>query len=416
MNIKNFTILTLFLFLSVGFSLAQTDKLSAPRQEKLLNGLKLLTWNEPNAEKVTVKLRIHSGSAFDPQAKEGTMALLSDILFPDDAAKEFFREDLGGSIDIESNYDYVQITATANSDQFLTMLETIANAVTKPQIDKEITAKVISARLAKVKELEKNPAYIADLAVAKRLYGDFPYGRAQTGTSESLTKIDFADLLFARQRFLTPDNATLAVVGKVKSDLVNRAVRRYFGAWEKSDKKVPATFAQPETPNTEVFKISLNNLEKEFFRNASEGFSRNDKDYYSNVIITKVWQSRLSKFPNLFFKYEPHLLRGIIVWGFSSTDDSDANNENKTEVKKQENKKVIKSEEFEKAKAELLNELNLSNVANWWLDVDTYKLVSVKDELQKVNSITSVDVQRVFDKLQKEPSVTVFIEKIEEKK
>ncbi len=250
MNIKNFTIIALFLFLSVGFSLAQTNKSAVPRQEKLLNGLKLLGWSEPNTEKVTVKLRIHSGSVLDPQSKEGTMALLGDILFPDEAAKEFFREDLGGNINIESNYDYIQVTATANSDQFLTMLETIANAVTKLQIDKETTAKVISTRLAKVRKLEKDPAYIADIAVAKRLYGDFPYGRAQMGTSESLTKIDFADLLFARQRFLTPDNATLAVVGKVKFDLVNRAVRRYFGAWEKSDKKVPATFAQPDVPNT----------------------------------------------------------------------------------------------------------------------------------------------------------------------
>ncbi len=125
----------LFLFLSLCIlsSFAQTAKLSAPREEKLLNGLKLLIWNQPNAEKVSVKIRIHSGSAFDPQNKEGTMALLADSLFPNEPVKEFFREDLGGSLEVTSNFDYIQIDATANSDQFLTMLESLASAVANPQ-------------------------------------------------------------------------------------------------------------------------------------------------------------------------------------------------------------------------------------------------------------------------------------------
>jgi hypothetical protein len=41
------------LFANAGFSLAQTAKTAVPRQEKLLNGMNLLVWNEPNAPKVT---------------------------------------------------------------------------------------------------------------------------------------------------------------------------------------------------------------------------------------------------------------------------------------------------------------------------------------------------------------------------
>ncbi len=143
MNIKHilykFTILSAFLFLTAPFSFGQAAKVQTPRQEKLLNGLKTLVWNESGADKVAVKIRIHNGSAFDPQNKEGVMALLAEVLFPNETVKEFFREDLGGSLEIISNYDYIQINATANPDQFLTMLETVANAVTNPQIDKETT-------------------------------------------------------------------------------------------------------------------------------------------------------------------------------------------------------------------------------------------------------------------------------------
>lgn len=426
---KNFTILTLILFLSINFSLAQTNKLPVPRQAKLLNDLKVLTFSEPNADKVTLKLRIHSGSAFDRQDREGTMALLGDILFPNEEAKDFFREDLGGSLEIESTYDYIQITATASSDKFLTMLETVANAVSNPQIDKETTAKIVSARLEKVRELEKNPSYAADLAVAKRLYGDFPYGRAQMGTSESLQKIDFANLIFARDRFLSPDNATLVVSGNIKPDLVNRAVRRYFGSWEKSDKKVPATFAQPEMPDSKEFSLEMPNIENSLRRYAMMTVGRSDKDFYAAKIMTEIRRKQLcyndeSKLGNSSF--EPHLLRGTyIISSNLSSNELPVMARNPCALLLQKDGKtvypLITQSDFDSTKTKVIADLNqkmlnVNDLSDLWLDVDTYKLVSVKDELQKASNVTLADIQRVAENLQKQPFVTVIIKKSEETK
>ena len=61
---------------------AQNTAAHSPKQEKLLNGLKVLMWNDPAADKVSVKIRIHSGSAFDPQGKEGVMSCLAENIFP----------------------------------------------------------------------------------------------------------------------------------------------------------------------------------------------------------------------------------------------------------------------------------------------------------------------------------------------
>jgi predicted Zn-dependent peptidase len=38
-----------------------------PRQERLLNGLKVLMFPNPAADKVSITVRIHSGASFDPQ-------------------------------------------------------------------------------------------------------------------------------------------------------------------------------------------------------------------------------------------------------------------------------------------------------------------------------------------------------------
>ena len=427
MNINNllqksafFALMTAFLFTGV---YAQKAEAPAPRQEKLLNGLKLLMWNEPRAEKVSVLLRVHSGSAFDPKDKEGVMALLADALFPNENAKEFFTEELGGSLDITSNYDYIQVSATGNSDKVLRILDTLAAAVSNPTIDKEITAKIKTARLEKVKELEKNPVSIAARAAANRLLGDFPYGRAQAGTSKSLAKIDYADLLFAQERFLTADNATLAISGNIDTDLIYRAARRYFGAWRKSEKRIPATFAQPEAPDEKKLGITSEHAENSQVRYAMRGLARSDKDFYASEILTRILQNRLqNQMPgeygrDIFVRQEANLLPGVIIYGYTSQPVPVAAAPLNPTPGKNENIVTLiltgslTSEEFNRAKNEFLNEFNRKSLAENWLDAHTYKLPSVKDEMQKANSVTLADVQRVADRLRKEPIVAVSLMK-----
>jgi hypothetical protein len=406
-------IITLF---AANFLSAQT--LVQPRQEKLLNGLKVLIWNEPKSEKVSLRLRIHSGSAFDPKDKMGTMALLADILFPTDQTKNFFEEDLEGTLEVTSNYDYIQINATGKSDEFLTILETVATAVSNPQITQENFIKVRDARLKTVEEMQKNPAYVADIAVAKRLLGDFPYGRPQAGTPESLKLIERADLLTAKDKFFTSDNATLAITGNVKPDFVPMAARRLFGAWKKSDKLVPATFRQPEAPQAGMPVLNSMVPKTSEFRLAMRGLARNDKDFYASQVLRKILENRFQRREGkkAFVRQEIHLLPGLFIFGVSEW--------NLGLIKKEGNlialpvmddyqnyflKDTIKPEEFEKAKSDFLGESNKINQQDFWLEVDTFKLTVPKTELQNAQNITIADTQRVLERLQKEPVATILL-------
>lgn len=415
-HFKKYVLFAALFSATATFALAQTQKSSAPRQEKLLNNLKLLMWTEPAAEKVTVKLRIHSGAAFDTLGKEGTMALLADVLFPNESVREFFREDLGGSLEVISNYDSIQINATSNADQILTILETISVAVTKPQIDKETTAKVRAARLERIKELEKNPAYVADLAAAKRLFGNYPYGRSAEGTAESLPKIDFADLLLAKQRFLTADNATLAVSGNIKSDYVFKAVRQLFGGWEKSDKRVPATFAQPDAPDATMLFVDSAIENAGEFRFAFRSPARNDKDFFAAQIMTKILQNRLqSKEPNAFARQYARLLPAWVMLGYRQDGIKREGNQVALPVAAMGDflgdllKAPVESAEFERAKSDLQNDYNQTNALEMWLDADTYKIASVKADRENLQNTSLSDVQRNAERWKKEPLAKILV-------
>src|SRR5438067_1946099 len=91
------------------------------------------------------------------------------------------------------------------------------------------------------------PTTIADRAIAARLFGVHPYARFVVGTPESLARVERNDLLLARDRFITADNARLVMIGGVEPARAMRAFRQFLGAWRKSEALVPATFRQPPT-------------------------------------------------------------------------------------------------------------------------------------------------------------------------
>lgn len=423
MNIKNYfnkiTILALILFINAGISLSQTTKFPAPRQEKLLNELNVLIWSVPNADKVTVKLRINKGAAFDQQSKEGTMALLSKILFPNDASRAFFEEDLGGSLEIITDYDFIQLNATSTPEKALDVLQTLAIAVTNPQIDKETTVAVKQSQIEKVKELQNDPKYVADQAVAERLLGNFPYGRPKMGTLESLEKIDFADLIFAKNKFLTSDNATLEIIGNVKSDLIYRAARRYFGGWIKSDGKIPATFRLPDEPDKILQIIEANKENTSELRFAIRSAARNDKNYFAAEILKNILEKRLQKRERgkASISSDAHLLPGLMIvkindWNLGMVRKSGDQIALPDGIDKTVSNlfvEAITTDEFNSAKNQVLGKFNNENLSDNWLDVYTYKLKSFNDDYQTAQNVKLEDVKSIADKLKSEPVASVLL-------
>lgn len=388
------------------------QRTSGPRQEKLLNGLKLLMWPDQSADKVTVKVRVHSGTSFDPQNKEGVMALVAESFYPnDEISREFFKEDLGGSLSVTANYDYIQVSASSKPDEFLTLLESVSSAISNPTIDKETTPKLIERRLAKLKELEADPVYLADRATSKQLFGTFPYGRPELGTTETVTKLNFADVLEAKQRFLGSDNATVAISGKFDPALAYRAARRYLGSWIKSDKIAPSTFRQPDAPDTKLVTVSTTANTAPHTRFALRGVARNDKDFAASKVLESILETRvkqnLAEASNVYVANEAHILPGSFVIAATSAAEVPSNLISLLLAK------AITGNEFDTAKSAASSNRHKRAVDEFWLDADTYKISSVADEQKAFDTVTLADVQRVAERLAKNPVVAVTVSKAE---
>lgn len=408
----------LCLLLLVQATAAQAS--SQPEREQLLNGLRVLLWEKPGSSEVLLKLRINSGSAFDLSGKSGQMALLGDLLFPDPDTVEYFTDEMSGKLEVAVNYDSTTITMLGKAAEFEQIIEVLRNALIATQLTPEVVARMRDARIKRLKDAAIAPASVADRAIAARLFGDFPYARLVSGTPEDLARVERADLMLARERFLNSNNATLAVVGGVTRARALRTLRQLLGPWRKSENIVPTTFRQPKPPDARTLIVNVPGPAAEI-RIAVRGVSRTDPDYFPAKVLAKLaeqrWQGltpELTKQP-VFARSEGHALPGAFMMG--ATVDAHTAADSLANAKKVLDLLMTTpatAAELERAKTEAIGEISgpLSKpeaAPDPWLDLDTYHLSATQDQVALLRAVTAQDVQRVATRLFKDPMLASVI-------
>ena len=393
---------------------------SEPEREQLLNGLRLLLWQKPGSSEVLLKLRINSGAAFDLAGKSGQMALLGDLLFPDPDTVEFFTGEMNGKLEVVVNYDSTTITMMGKAEEFDPMVEVLRNALLSTQLTPEVVTRMRDSRIKRLRDTAIAPALVADRAIASRLFGDFPYGRQISGTPEDLARVERADLMLARERFLNSNNATLAIVGGVTRARALRTLRQLLGPWRKSENIVPTTFRQAKPPDARTLIINVPGPAAEV-RLAVRGVSRTDPDYFPAKVLAKLaeqrWQGltpQLVKQP-VFARSESHALPGAFVMGAAvSTEAVPDSLANGRKVLDSLMNTAATAAELERAKTDAIAEISgpLSKpdaLPDPWLDLDTYHLSSVQDQIALLRSVTAQDIQRVANRIFKDALVASII-------
>lgn len=391
-----------------------------PERETLLNGLRILYWSQPGNPEVLVRLRIHSGAAFDLADKGGMMALLGDALFPDATIREYVAEELGGKLTVTTNYDSLDATISGKAANLERMIDLLRGAVTTTQLGAENIAALKDARIKSYGEQGGSASDVADRAITARLFGSFPYAHPAGGTVLSVSKIERGDLMLARERFLNSDNATVAVVGGVEKPRLMRALRQLLGPWGKSDKTIPATFRQPSAPNPQVLIVDAPASSTAEIRLAVRGLARADVDALSAELLALIargrWQVAVPELSNVSVRHEAHLLPGMFV--FSATVPQASASKAVAaaqDVMRKLSQAAPSADELERARTTLSAQWSQqlsqpAGLAEAWLDMDTFKSPRPNTVSTLITSSTPADVQRVATRLFKDaPAATIVV-------
>jgi zinc protease len=366
----------------------------------------------PGDPNVLIKLRVHSCAAFDFAGKGGAMSLLGDILFPDPTTREYVTEQLGGKLDVVTNYDGIDVTISGSASEFERMVEFLRNALVNTQLTPENISKAREARLKQLSEKPPSAAEIADREIAARLFGSFPYGHPPMGTLESVAKVDRSDLLHVRERFLNADNATLVVIGGVDPSRLRRTLRQLLGPWQKGDRVVPPTFRQPNAPDSRVLLINQPTATRAEIRLAVRGLARSDRDAAAASLLAQIirdrWRVASPDLSLVFVRNETHALPGSFVLGAAVPNESALK---AISAAQQVVQSLVQAgptaAELESARAEMLADMMRRNsqsdtLADLWLDFDTFKLSPLTVQINSLRNLTSMDIQRVAGRLFKD--------------
>lgn len=417
-------VLTALILLCAGWFAAHAQTAAEPRREQLLNGLRILMLSRPGDGDVLIKLRVHSGAAFDLAGKEGLMATLADAMF-DQQTRDYFTEELDGRIEVVTDYDSINITLAGRATDLDRLLELARNAVTNPQLTPEAIERARAVRLKALSARASAHAEQADRAVAARLFGTYPYGRPAGGSPESIARIERADILLMRERFLYSDTTTLVIVGGFDPKRVMRSLRSSLGGWRKSDGKIPSTFRLPDPPDERTLVINNPGSSETEVRLSLRGLARTDRDAPAAQLLASVVRERwINALPELkdraaFVRHDAYRNGGVFRLGASVRSAAEAAKalESARAILRDLAANAPTAAELESAKRAFAASTgagaqNVEALAVSWLDEHSYsaKAATVPEMAHAAGAFTPAETQRVAARLfLHTPSATVAI-------
>jgi len=262
-------------------------------QKTLPNGLRVVVIEQHEQPLVSLRLMMNAGKAYEPAGKAGLAEATASLVTKGTATRnaqqlaetiDFVGGNLGASTGIEAAY----ATAAVTADQIDLGFDLLSDVVLHPSFPQDELERWRRQALSGLQIDLQNAGYLADNALRKLIFGDYPYGRPTAGTAQSLAGLSREDLASFHQRFWVPGGAILAVVGDVKpADAFARA-ERAFGGWKKGDvAELPALNA-PKSDKPRIVVIDKPDAVQTEIRLGQVGIAYRDPDLFTAEVYNVV--------------------------------------------------------------------------------------------------------------------------------
>jgi zinc protease len=191
----------------------------------LNNGAVLLVSEQHQLPMVSVAIAFDAGARRDPRGEEGLAVLTASALeqgTKDLAAADFDQQVdfMGSSIDVGADDDYAIASMTSLKKYQDASLHLLAQILENPGLrDADITRKQ-AEQVADIKASQEEPGYVSEVAFAKAIFGDTPYGHPSDGYAESVGKLTTAEVRQFYQDHYKTGSAVIAVTGDVDADTI----------------------------------------------------------------------------------------------------------------------------------------------------------------------------------------------------
>lgn len=266
-----------------------------PVEQTLANGLRVIVIEREGAPLVSGQLLIKNGGEADPAELAGLSNMVADLITKGTDKRSATQiaeaiEALGGSLDSSARWDASRVGVDVISSKIGPALDILADVVRRPTFKEEEIERLRQQTLDDLTVELGEPSAIARYVAARIVFGDTPYGKPLSGTTESITRISRSDIVQFHGRYYRPDNAILVLGGEIKAASAFRLAQQYFGDWKKPESALPPVavgqLASPTQPRLIV--VDKPDAGQAAVLVTRSGINRKDPDYFVGIVANSV--------------------------------------------------------------------------------------------------------------------------------
>lgn len=432
----------LFFTLSTGLQ-AQVDRttqppsgpapkinLGKPEMFTLKNGLKVMVVENHKLPRVTGTLIIDNGPIYEGE-KAGVSSILSGMLGNGTTtiAKDKFNEEidfLGASLNVSSQ----RVSFNTLSRYFPRILELTADASQNPLLTQEEFEKQKAQLIEGIKSGQNDVGTIANQVRGALSYGkEHPYGEFSTEVSAARISLDDARKFYTT--YFKPNNAYLIIVGDVNFKETKNLISEHFKDWKQGE--LPA-YSIPKVSNVQKPEINFVDMPNAVQSNIAVmhmiDLKMGNPDFFPVLLANKIYGGGAEG--RLFLNLRED--KGYTYGAYSSVGTDERTSatfrsfatvrnavtdsavvEFMKEIELMRNSKVTE-EELEVAKASYVGDFVMAleepaTVAGYAFNIESKSLPAnfYETYLEKINAVTSEDIQRVSQKYFRADQVRILV-------
>jgi len=199
----------------------------------LENGLKVMYQHNPAFDKIDLVLDLEMRMCHEPNDKPGIYPFLMDMMTEGTLSypgSTFMAEVEKYGMSLSTLPGHISLSML--SGDFERGLGYLASLLTEPQFLTSNIEKVRRQLLSDIIEFWDTPTQFIGQLARNEVYGAHPYGKSTLGSKEGIERVTRDDLNELFKQAVTPQGATLVMVGNLPRAQIKSIIERSLASWQ----------------------------------------------------------------------------------------------------------------------------------------------------------------------------------------
>jgi zinc protease len=278
--------------------------LPVPTTFALSNGTKVYLLEEHSLPVFSAQVVDLAGSANNPKDQPGLAAFTARMLTEGTAKRSstLLADDvasIGASLSSDAGMDTGAAAISVLSNNIPAAFDLLSDVTLHPAFKPEEVERIRAQRLTSILQEGDQPIEAALRVGYKALYGDYPYGYREIGTTASVKAITRDQLATFWSNHYAPANAALMLVGDINEADARKLGEQYFGAWSAAEATTSAPFPpMPPPPTRKIVIVDKPGAPQTALIAFGQGVPRSTPEYAAidvmNSVLGGLFSSRIN--------------------------------------------------------------------------------------------------------------------------